>query len=189
MAEITCALTSIQNPTVCNDRGGIRVAYWFDADQVDWATMAGDPLQFNTTNQQVLDYTMLGGGVFHKLTFEPKEAFYDFTYTRETGIYTLLITMLFKAKDIARRNALQSAIACCNIGMHIYGYSGDQRVVGQDWNGVVMSNIPVQLAITRHLDTSGQLGSSNARDELDLGGESFFAPLFANVHEANLPLV
>ena len=188
MPEITCALNNILNPAVCNDRGGIRVAYWFDVDTVDWVTMAGDPLQFDTSSQEILGYTMLGGAVMYKLTFEPKEAFYEFTYTDETDIYTLLVTMLFKSKDIARRNALQEAIACCNIGLHIYSYSGHQRVIGQDWNGVVMSNVPSQLRVSRHLDHSGQLGSSKARDELDLGGEGFFAPLFANIDETSLPL-
>lgn len=188
MAEITCQLDAITNPAVCNDRGGIRALYWFEADKVDWATMAADPLQFDTTNQQILGYTMLGGAVMTKLTFERKEAFYDFTYTRDADVYELLITLMFKSKDIDRRNSLQSAIACCNVGLHIYDNSGVQRVVGQDWNGDSFNDILEELAIARHLDSSGQLGTSRARDEMDLGGQSFFAPLFADVLEADLPL-
>jgi len=124
----------------------------------------------------------------NKLTFERKEAFYDFTYTADADVYELLITMFFKAKDSARRNSLQSAITCCNIGMHIYTNDGTQRVVGQDWNGESMDDMLEELRITRHLDSSGQLGTSRARDEVDLGGESFFSPLFADVAESELPL-
>lgn len=188
MAEITCALDQITNPSVCNDRGGIRALYWFEVEDVDWAAMAADPLQFDTTNQEILGYTMVGGATMNKVTFERKEAFYEFTYTRDTDVYELLLTLLFKAKDIARRNSLQKAIACCNIGVHIYGNSGEQRVIAQDWNGNQFDNILEQLSVTRHLDASGQLGQSKARDELDLGGQSFYAPLFANVDEAALPL-
>lgn len=188
MAAITCALDEILNPAVCNDRGGIREAYWFNVDDVDWDDMAGDALKFDTTNQRILGYTMIGGATMNKLSFERKEAFYDFTYTADTDVYTLLITMLFKAKDEARRNSLQSAIACCNVGIHIYSNDGTQRVVGIDWNGDTFDGILEQLRVSRHLDSSGQLGSSRARDEMDLGGESFFAPLFAQVPVASLPL-
>lgn len=188
MAEITCQLDEILNPATCNDRGGIRALYWFEADKVDWDAMAADPLQFDPATQTVLGYTMIGGATMNKLTFERKEAFYDFTFTRDADIYELLITLMFKAKDVARRNSLQSAIACCDVGLHIYTNDGTQRVVGIDWNGEMFDSIPEKLAVTRHLDSSGQLGSSRARDELDLGGESFFAPLFADVEESALPL-
>lgn len=189
MAEITCELDQILNPTTCNDRGGIRAAYWFKTTDVDWSAMAADPLQFDPATETILDYTMIGGAIMHKLTFERKEAFYEFTYTRDTDVYTILITMFFKAKDAARRYALQRAIACCNLGIHIYTNDGTQRVVAQDWNGDAFDDLLTGLYVTRHLDASGQLGTSKARDELDLGGEAFFAPLFADVLEADLPLV
>lgn len=188
MALITCALDTITNPAVCNDRGGIRKAYWFEFDSVDWPTMLADPLQFDPANHQVLGYTMLGGATFHELTFERKSAFYDFTFTRDEDVYTILVQWIFKAKDNARRLALQNAIACCNLGLHIYGNDGTQRVIGPDYNGVVIDEMLEPLAVTRHLDSSGQLGTSRARDEMDLGGESFFAPLFASVDEGDLPL-
>ena len=44
------------------------------------------------------------------------------------------------------------------------------------------------MAVTRHLDSGGQLGTSKGRDELDLGGQSFFAPLMATVDETTIPL-
>jgi len=188
MPQITCALDNILNPTVCNDRGGFRKAFWFEANKVDWDAIFADPLQFDTTTHQIIGYTMIGGAVMYELTFEPKSAFYEFTFTRETDLYTILVQMFFKAKDNARRQALQAAIACCNVGMHIYANDGTQRVVAQDFDGNGFVNMLEPLAITRHLDGSGQLGTSRARDELDLGGEAFFAPLFANVDEANLPL-
>lgn len=189
MAEITCGVTEILNPTICNDRGGIRKAFWFEYDKVDWETMIGDPLQFDTTNHQVLGYTMLGGAVMEPLTFLRKSAFFDFTYEREADVYTILVQWVFKAKDINRRLAIQKAIACCNLGLHIYCNDGTQRVIGPDYNGVEVDEMLEGLAVARHLDSSGQLGTSRARDEMDLGGESFYAPLFADVAEGDIPLV
>lgn len=189
MPEITCALEAIQNPAVCNDRGGIRKAYWFEFDKVDWDTMLADPLQFDTATHQILGYTMIGGAIFYELTFQRKSAFYDFTYTSEDDLYTILVQWIFKAKDNARRLALQQAISCCNLGLHIYSNDGTQRVIGPDYNGEVIDEMLEPLRVSRHLDSSGQLGTSKGRDELDLGGESFFAPLFADVAEADLPLV
>lgn len=188
MAAITCALDTITNPASCNDRGGIRAIYWTEYDNIDWDTMAVTALQFDTANQEILDYAMVGGAVFNKVEFERKNAFYDFTYTRDQDFYELLITLMFKGKDRDRRNSLQSAIACCNIVVHIFGNAGEQRVVGVDWNGESFSTIVEQLAVTRHLDSGGQLGTSRGRDELDLGGQSFFAPLWASVAEADIPL-
>lgn len=188
MAEITCGLEGIQNPAVCNDRGGIRAAYWFERDKVDWDAMLIDPLQFDTTNHIILGYTMIGGAVMNKLTFERKNAFYDFTYTSDADTYEILITMFFKAKEAARRLKLQKAIACCDIGFHLYGNDGTQRVVGPDYNGLAIDQMLEPLRVTRHLDSGGQLGTSKGRDEVDLGGEAFYAPLFATVAEADLPL-
>lgn len=188
MPIITCGLDTIANPAVCNNRGGFRKAYWFEADKVDWAAMFADPLQFDTTTHDILGYTMIGGAVMYPLTFEPKSAFYDFTYTADTDVYTILVQMIFKAKESDRRKKLQEAIACCNVGLHIYANDGTQRVIAQDFDGNGFIDMLESLQITRHLDSSGQLGSSKSRDELDLGGEGFFAPLFAQVDEANLPL-
>lgn len=188
MAQITCALDAISNPSSCNDRGGIRAIYWTEYDNIDWDAMAGEIADFDPTNQEILDYVMVGGAVFNQIEFERKNAFYDFTFTRDQDFYELLITLMFKGKDRDRRNSLQSAIACCNIVLHIYGNAGEQRVVGVDWNGDSFSNIVEQLAVTRHLDSGGQLGTSRGRDELDLGGQSFFAPLWASVAESALPL-
>jgi len=151
--------------------------------------MLADPLQFDSATHEVLGYTMLGGATMSRLSFIRKSAFYDFTYERESDVYTILVQWIFKAKDVARRLALQKAIACCNLGLHIYCNDGTQRVVGPDYNGDTIEEMLEALAVTRHLDSSGQLGTSRARDEMDLGGESFFAPLFAQVDRANLPLV
>ena len=188
MPLITCALDSIVNPTTCNERAGIKSLYWTTYESIDWTTMAATPAQFDQTNQTILDYAMVGGGVFTKVEFERKGAFYDFTYTQDQGFYENLISLLFRGKDITRRNSLQSAIACCNVVLHIYGNGGEQRVVGVDWDGVVFDNILEKMAVTRHLDSGGQLGTSKGRDELDIGGQSFFAPIWATVDETTIPL-
>lgn len=188
MAVITCALDAITDPSSCNDRGGIKSLYWTEYENVDWDTMLTDDTKFDTDNQEILDYTMVSSAVFSKVEFERKAAFYDFTYTRDQDFYQLLVTLQFKGKDRARRNSLQSAINCCAIVLHVYGNAGEQRVIGVDYNGEVFDPILEKLAVTRHLDSGGQLGTSRGRDELDLGGESFYAPLWASVDEADIPL-
>lgn len=188
MATISCALDAISTPAGCNRRGSIKVLYWTEYANVDWDAMAGNALMFNPTTQTILDYTMVGAGVFKKVEFEPKGSFYDNTYTKDAGVYSLLLTMLFSGKDVTRRNSLMEAVQCCSIVVHAYGYDGKQRVFGVDWDGEAFQVLPTPLTVTRHLDSSGQLGSSESRDEVDLGGESFYAPLFATVAEADIPL-
>lgn len=189
MAEITCALNAIVNQSGCNDRGGLRAFYWFEVEDVDWETMLADPLQFDEATQTILGFTMVGAATMSKVTFKREEAFYDFTYTEDTDLYEQLITLMFEGKSNPRRIALQQAIACCNIGAILYANDGSQRVIGKDYNGVVFDDVLKRLRVARHLDSSGQLSNSRSRDELDLAGKSFYAPLFANVDEADLPLV
>ena len=189
MALITCELDNIQKIANCADRGGYRKLYWFRPSEVDWATMLADPLLFDPATHTILDYAMIGGAVFTEVEFEPKSSFYDFTFTKETDVYSLLVSWIHKGKDPVRRLALQKAINCCDIGVHIYANDGSQRVIAQDYNGETMVDLLDPLAVGRHLDSSGQLGSSRSRDEIDLTGEAFYAPLFATVAEADLPLV
>ena len=188
MAVIACELLGLNSLNNCNDRGGIRTAFWAEYDGIDWPTMLADPLLFDPVNQQILGYAMLGGAVFSPIVGESKNSYYEFTYTSEQDFYQLLVTFLFKGKDRERRNRLQSAIACCNVVIHIYGRSGEQRVVGIDYNGEVFDPIVEFARVTRHLDSGGQLGTSRSRDELDLGGQSFYAPLWANVPQEDIPL-
>lgn len=186
--EITCGLDAINKLANCNDRGGFRTLYWFDVADVDWASMIADPTKFDTTNHLILGYTMLNSATMNKVEFEAKSAFFDFTYTSDTDLYSLLIQTMYRGSDNARALSFQKAISCCNIGVHIYANDGTQRVVAQDYNGVSIQDILEPLRVGRHLDSSGQLGTSRSRDELDLIGESFFRPLFATVAEADLPL-
>lgn len=188
MAEITCALNTIAESSTCNDRPGVRAAYWANYSDIDWDTMAGDPLDFDTTNQEILDYVMLSSAVFYKVNFERKGAFADFTYTRDQDFYNILVTLIMKGKDMDRRNSLTSAIPCCNVVLHLYMNDGTQRVVGVEWTGDAFQTMLTKLSIVRHLDSTGQVGTSRSRDEVDLGGESTYAPLFASVAESALPL-
>lgn len=188
MALITCALDAIEKQANCNRRGGIRALYWTQYQNIDWETTIADPLQFDPDTHEVLEYTMVGGSTWNKIEFEKKESFYEFTYSAEDDFYTLLLTLGFAGKSVARRLALQKAIQCCEIVAHVFGYAGEQRVIGVDYNGVTAESIVELLKVTRHLDRGGQLGTSRAGDELDLGGEGFFDPIFAQVVEADIPL-
>ena len=187
MPEITGALDQISTATDCVDKGGIRVLYWTEYSNVDWATMVGDATKFDATNNLILDYVMLNSSTFNKIEFERKQAFYDFTYTEDADVVALLVSLMFKGKNNARKNSLDKAIRSCSIIAHIYDENGKQRVIGVDYNGVEFSRIPEYLSVGRVLDSSGQRGSSRARDEMDLTGEADFLPLFATVTETDIP--
>lgn len=189
MAQIVCELPEILELDTCNDRGGIRQLYWTERKNIDFDAMLADPTKFDPVNELVLGYTMVGGATFNKVEFERKDAYYDFDFTEDTGVWSILMPMMFKGKSSDRRNKLQRAVQCCDIVAHIYDNIGNQRVIGIDYNGEVFDPIVKRLKVVRAKDASGQLGQSLARDEMDLGGESFFAPLFADVPVAELPLV
>lgn len=188
MPDIVCSLDAIATSDDCKLRGGIRTLYWCQYTDIDWSTMAGDPLQFDPTNQEVLGYTMLGGATFTKVEFDRKNAFYDVTFTEDSDVYAQLITMFFDGKNRDRRNSLQSATLCCNIVAHVFDNTGSERIFGVDWNGTGFDKQLTSLKVGRHLDSSGQLGQSIARDELDLAGESFYPPLFGAVTESSIPV-
>ena len=102
----SCALTAITTTENCNASGGLKSAYWVKASDVDLASMSTDPLDFDQTTELILDYAMLGGAVFTKLTFERKQGFYDFTFTEDTDVYEQLVTLIFEGKSNANRLAL-----------------------------------------------------------------------------------
>lgn len=187
-ALITGELDDITTATDCSDKAGIRVLYWAEYSDIDWVTMAGDPADFDTTTRTILDYAMIGGAVFNKVEFERKQAFYDFTYTEDGDEVALLISMLFKGKDNARKNSLDEAVRACNIVAHVFDENGKERVVGVDWDGVTFKPIIDYLSVGRILDSSGQRGSSKARDEMDLTGAADFLPLFSTVGESSIPV-
>lgn len=162
--------------------------YWTEYANIDWPAMVGSATNFDEVNHEVLEYIMVGGATWNKVEFEKKQSFYEFTYTSEDDFYTLLLTLGFDGKSSQRRLALQKAIQCCEIVAHVFGYSGEQRVIGADYNGEVVESIVELNHVGRHLDRGGQLGTSRAGDELDLTGESFFAPMFAQVDESTIPL-
>ena len=186
--EITCGLDEILKPDNCNDRGGIRAAYWFNSSDVDWDSMIAEPTDFDTTNHIILDYVMLNSATMNKINFEAKSGFFDFTYTSDADVYEILVQFMFRGSDNARELSFQKAIACCNIGLHLYLNDGTQRVVCQDYNGTTIQDQLEPLRVGRHLTSSGQLGTSKSREEIDLVGQSFFRPLFATVAESALPL-
>ena len=185
---ITCQVQDITSGTDCNIRGGLKTVYWALYDDIDWATMAGDPLQFDTTDQKILGYTMIGGATFSKLTFERKQGQYEFNFTEDADVYEQAITLIFEGKGFATRNAFASAVNCCKLVAHIFDNNCQERIVGVEWDGVTFEPQIKTLRITGHLDASGETGSSKARDELILGGESVSPPLYGEVTEVNIPV-
>lgn len=184
----TCATADITSSDECNLRGGMKTVYWCQYADIDWATMAADPLQFSTANQEILGYTMVGGAVFNKLTFDRKQGTYSFTYTEDAGVYEQVITMIFEGKSRDIRNAFAGAVGCCKLICHIFDNNCLERVVGVEWDGSTFEPQVKTLRMTRHADESGEFGTSVARDEMDIGGESITPPLFASVGETNIPV-
>lgn len=183
-----CSLDAIEEPDECNTRGGLASAYWAKQSDIDWETMASDPLLFDPATQKILGYSMVGAATFTQVQFNRKGGTYNFTWTSETQSYQQLIPLLFEGKSNANRLAIQNAVSCCKVVLHLFDNNGLERVVGIEWNGSKFITQVVNLKVVRHLDASGNLSGEKGRDELDLGGESAYAPLFAEVTEANIPL-
>lgn len=184
----SCELNDIAYDTSCSIKGGLKTVYWARYSEIDWVAMAASATNFDTTNQKILSYIMLGGAKFKKLTFDRKLSFYNFTFTSDADLYALLVTIIFEGKSSSNRNAFTKAIGCCDIVLHIFDNNCLERVAGVEWNGTSFEPQIKKLQIVRHLDASGQFGTDKGRDELDLGGESLTAPLFADVTEPNIPV-
>lgn len=185
---VSCELGAISSSDDCNIRGGIKTAYWALYNEINWASMAVSGSNFDTSTQLIKDYIMVSTAKFKKLSFERKQGAYNFTYTKDSDVYTQLVTLIFEGKDNTVKNALTKAIGCCKIVFHIFDNNCIERILGVEWNGTTFDPQVVPLSITRHLDTSGEFGSSKARDEIDLGGESLMAPLYGTVGESNIPV-
>ena len=188
MADIVCAVNSLTNPSVCNVRGGIRKIYATTYPKINFDSMLTDNTKFDTSNHKILGYTMNTGGIFYEWEFEKNEAFYEFTYSRDSQTYAINIQMFLKSKDSDRTKSLNELIQCCDLVLHIYGYAGEQRVVGIDYDGNEFAVQWETLAVGEHVDRSGQPGSSSPGDQLSFSGQSFFAPIHASVTTANIPL-
>ena len=188
MPEITGQLDVIAQGGANCPKAGFHTLYWAEYGDIDWATMFGDPLQFDTTNRLILDYTMLNSAVFKKVQFKRNAAYYEVTQTDEQDEANLLISLLWEGKDNARKNSFDNAFRVCNKVAHVFDYNGKERVFGVDFNGLEFLELNTPLHISRILDHSGQRGSSKARDEMDLGGAGDFLPLYATVGEANMPV-
>lgn len=186
--EILCALEEIINSTDCKKRAGIRAMYWTDKDNIDWAAMLADNTKFDATNQQILGYIMNTGKTFNKVTFNRESAFFDSTFTEDTDVYTHLAQFIFDGLNNARLLSLKKAAKCCNVYMHLYLNNGLQVCMGIDYDGLTVEDPLKKLTVTRHLMSSGQLGSSKARDEMDIGGTSFEAPITATVTATDIPV-
>lgn len=183
-----CSLGALSEPDECNARGGLSSAYWAKASDIDWTAMAASATNFNPTTQTILDYIMVGSAVFKPIQFNRKGGTYNFTWTQETQSYEQLIPFIFEGKTNTNRLAIQNAVSCCKIILHLFDNNGLERVIGIEWNGYKFVSQVVNLRVVRHLDASGNLSGEKGREELDLGGESTFPPLYATVGETNIPV-
>ncbi|MEL6141242.1 MAG: hypothetical protein AAFU67_06460 [Bacteroidota bacterium] len=188
MPVITCALDGILNDNTCNKSKGVKAVYWVERTSINWDGMLADSNCFDQVNQQILAYKMLGGATFSQIEFQRRTAQFDATYTSDTGAYDILLQMIIEGKSCARRNALNAAIKCCDIYLHVYLNNGDERVIGIEWDGEAFDAPLTLLAITRHLDSYGVFDGDDPRDELDIGGSQFTTPLCASVSRTALPL-
>lgn len=167
--------------TSCNLKGGIKTAYWTLRANVDFNAMAGDALQFDQPNETILAYTMLNSEKWHKIDALPKSSTYSAEYTDDNGFYENLLTFVFEGKGAAFRNAMCKAIKACKVLVQIYDYNCESRLFGIDWDGSSFNNPIDTFKIIRHADLGGTLGGDNAKDEVDIGGETECPPLYVNI--------
>lgn len=188
VAVFPCELGALGEPDDCGLKSGLSSAYWAKYSEIDWAAMVADADLFTPATHIIKEYAMVGAAVFKKIDFNRKGGNYSFTWTEESQAYAQLIPFIFEGKSNANRLALTKAISCCKIVLHLFDNNGLERVVGVEYNGTVFNPQVTNLKIVRHLDASGSIGGDKSRDEIDLGGESTYTPLFATVTEALIPV-
>lgn len=184
----SCEVADIESSDDCNIRGGLKVAYWAQYNDIDWDAMTTDPAAFDPVNQCILAYTMVDGATWKKLSFDRKLGSYNFTYTEDTDLYEQVITMVFEGKSKENRNAFCKAIGCCKLVLHLFDNNCQSRVVGVEWDGQSFEPQVTTLRFGRHLDSSGEFGSTKARDEIDFTGESICPPMFSELEQSTLPV-
>lgn len=171
----------IQETIACLIRGGFRVAYWALYGDIDWSSVTH-------TNGSITAWAMVTDKLFYKVEFNKKDATHFAEYTEDTQVYTEQIQMIFDS--LVNKDAIQSALNTGCIVFHLFDNNCKEYVYGVQYNPNTdaFERTEKTLRVGRHRIDGGQLGSSIARNELDLVGESSFGPIEAAVGEENVPI-
>lgn len=185
MPIIDCELADLTTGSGCANKGGIKVAYWTLYSYVDWAATLADatPL-FDQTTQTISGFTMVATNVWNKISFKRKGSFYTQSYTEDNQFYDTQITNIFEGKGATLRNALTSAINCCNIVYYLIDNNGNERLFGVDWDGVAFNPLVEPMKIRQHDDNSGDFGGDSPSDVVIFGGESETPALYGDITQA-----
>lgn len=184
-----CEIDEILLPTECNIKGGVKSIYVARYGDIDWVAMETDPQKFDNTTQTVVEWVMNLAAVFKKWEFNRKLGEFNSTYTEESGLYENLITLIFEGNDPATRLSFVKSVNCCDLIVQIFDWNCQSRIFGVSFDGSSFLEIDITpLKIVRHLDSSGAFGGDKTRNEIDLGGEAVYAPLFATMPEADVPV-
>ena len=187
MAQIICeeegGLGHIKpDPKKCNKKKGYSRFYWTKFGNIDWEATVNDPTLFDPENCCISGYVMTGEELWYCVVPQKKTATYSSVWTEDTGYYTNIINAIFEGQDINLRKAICDALECCNIVVHMF--TNDvcgELVFGVDWNGTEIELGGKSLRIIEHGVYGGVQGGDESRNELNIGGETECAPLFANV--------
>ena len=180
----------------CNTRGGIKTIYYEKFDFFDWAAVeadiaAGAPYNyFDPTNNcwTAPPPLVTGGSLLKKMTFDRKNAFYEFTYTEDAGVYEQAIDINFEGKSKTNVLAFSKLVSCCDLIMLIYDNNCQARLVGPEWDGTTFERQVKTLRVGTHTDRSGQFGQSLAGDQVIFVGESTLPPGVWEVDETAIPV-
>lgn len=174
MAQFVCSIQDLGTSSECNTRAGIKAIFLGEFNKFNRAAIAasmqatGDVLTEWNPNWYDSGNTPLA-----KWEFERQGAFYDQTYTSDTDQYEQLITIILNGKNATRVQRLQQAVLCCRMAGFVFYNTGAGRMIGFDYDGATL-DLPLDaLRVGRHLDTSGTLGDSAQRDEIDLTASNF----------------
>lgn len=182
MAKIVCLLNgNLETQDDCNQKKGIRRIFVAQRSRIDWAAMRANAQRFDEDGEVILGYEYLDGGAHYEVTFDRELATASATYTSDTGSYQTVVGVVLKGNSAERTRQLKRWVACCDLTVHAIMANGTERVYGVEYDGEVFDRPLQRMRITRHLDTPGQFGGDDARDEFDFGGTQEFAPLFASV--------
>jgi hypothetical protein len=186
IVKFACATTSEITDISTNNgclRGGMSVVYYAKYDEIDWtATLA----TYDEPTNILSAFTMVATKTFKTLSFAKKSGKYNFTYTKDSGVYENLITMIFEGKAAITGRSFCGLVATCGLVLVIIDNNCQGRVTGVEFNGTTFEEPIVGMAVDRHDDASGEFGTDKPRDEVDFKGESLCPPIFHDMSKADM---
>ena len=186
MPSLDCSsiptLAGYASEGICDAGAGILRLWVANFSDVDWAAST-------ITAGVITAIAMVATKTFFEVQLnDSKNAFFNATYSEDSRLYEVLATFFLTGGTSGQLDFINSLFNKCLVAYVKLGNCKFRMIgVDQDEDGIMLP--PTPLKVSRHLDSSGQLGDgSSARNEFDLKAEQFGAPLFGTVTADNVPV-